>query len=113
MAHGGSNTCCVAGAPGPPAIVLMSHDRRITAAGKWLAREPPARRPCPASHPLAAVTARAAVRKATPVRRMLQLCVAVADAIPGARYITLDGQDHGVLNQPDSLCSRWPAHFAP
>jgi len=30
---------------------------------------------------------------------------AAADAIPGARYITLDGQDHGVLNQPDSLRS--------
>jgi pimeloyl-ACP methyl ester carboxylesterase len=28
---------------------------------------------------------------------------AVADAIPGARYVTLDGQDHGVLNQPDTL----------
>jgi len=28
---------------------------------------------------------------------------AVADTIPGARYITLDGQDHGVLNQPDAL----------
>jgi pimeloyl-ACP methyl ester carboxylesterase len=28
---------------------------------------------------------------------------AVADAIPGARYVTLDGQDHGVLNQPDAL----------
>jgi pimeloyl-ACP methyl ester carboxylesterase len=29
---------------------------------------------------------------------------AVADAIPGARYVTLEGQDHGVLNQPDALC---------
>jgi pimeloyl-ACP methyl ester carboxylesterase len=28
---------------------------------------------------------------------------AVADAIPGARYVTLEGQDHGVLNQPDAL----------
>ena len=28
---------------------------------------------------------------------------AVADTIPGARYLTLDGQDHGVLNQPDAL----------
>jgi len=27
----------------------------------------------------------------------------VADAIPGARYVTLDGQDHGVLNQPEAL----------
>jgi pimeloyl-ACP methyl ester carboxylesterase len=29
--------------------------------------------------------------------------LAVADAIPGARYVTLEGQDHGVLNQPDAL----------
>src|SRR5262249_1326358 len=71
MAHGGSNTRCVAGAPGPPATVLMSHDWRITAAGKGLAREPPAWRPWPSSHPLAAVTARAAARKAMPVRRIL------------------------------------------
>jgi pimeloyl-ACP methyl ester carboxylesterase len=28
---------------------------------------------------------------------------AVADVVPGARYTTLDGQDHGVLNQPESL----------
>jgi pimeloyl-ACP methyl ester carboxylesterase len=28
---------------------------------------------------------------------------AVADAIPGARYVTLEGQDHGVLNQPDAF----------
>jgi pimeloyl-ACP methyl ester carboxylesterase len=28
---------------------------------------------------------------------------AVAGAIPGARYVTLDGQDHGVLNQPEAL----------
>jgi pimeloyl-ACP methyl ester carboxylesterase len=28
---------------------------------------------------------------------------AVADAIPGARYETLEGQDHGVLNQPEAL----------
>jgi pimeloyl-ACP methyl ester carboxylesterase len=28
---------------------------------------------------------------------------AVADAIPGARYLTLEGQDHGVLNQPEAL----------
>jgi hypothetical protein len=27
----------------------------------------------------------------------------VAAVIPGARYITLDGQDHGVLMQPDTL----------
>jgi pimeloyl-ACP methyl ester carboxylesterase len=29
--------------------------------------------------------------------------LAVADAIPGARYVTLEGQDHGVLNQPEAL----------
>lgn len=28
---------------------------------------------------------------------------AVADAVPGGRYVTLDGQDHGVLHQPDAL----------
>jgi pimeloyl-ACP methyl ester carboxylesterase len=28
---------------------------------------------------------------------------AVADAIPGARYATLEGQDHSVLNQPEAL----------
>jgi pimeloyl-ACP methyl ester carboxylesterase len=28
---------------------------------------------------------------------------AVAEAIPGARYVTLEGQDHGVLNQPEAL----------
>jgi pimeloyl-ACP methyl ester carboxylesterase len=28
---------------------------------------------------------------------------AVAAAIPGARYETLEGQDHGVLNQPEAL----------
>jgi pimeloyl-ACP methyl ester carboxylesterase len=28
---------------------------------------------------------------------------AVADAIPGARYITLDGQDHGILQHPEAL----------
>ncbi len=28
---------------------------------------------------------------------------AVAGAIPGARYETLEGQDHGVLNQPEAL----------
>jgi hypothetical protein len=27
----------------------------------------------------------------------------VADAVPGGRYVTLDGQDHGVLQQPDIL----------
>ena len=28
---------------------------------------------------------------------------AVADAVPGGRYLTLDGQDHGVLHQPEAL----------
>lgn len=36
---------------------------------------------------------------------------AAADAIPGARYITLDGQDHGVLNQPGSLRSALAGYF--
>jgi pimeloyl-ACP methyl ester carboxylesterase len=36
---------------------------------------------------------------------------AVADAIPGARYVTLDGQDHGVLNQPDALRPLLTSHF--
>lgn len=28
---------------------------------------------------------------------------AVAEAIPNARYLTLEGQDHGVLNNPAAL----------
>ena len=28
---------------------------------------------------------------------------AVADAAPGGRYVTLDGQDHGVLHHPEAL----------
>ncbi len=28
---------------------------------------------------------------------------AVAGTIPGARYLTIEGQDHGVLNQPEAL----------
>ncbi|GIH77464.1 alpha/beta fold hydrolase [Planobispora longispora] len=28
---------------------------------------------------------------------------AVADAVPGARHLTLEGQDHGVLHHPDAL----------
>jgi pimeloyl-ACP methyl ester carboxylesterase len=28
---------------------------------------------------------------------------AVAEAIPGARYLSLEGQDHGVLHQPEAL----------
>jgi pimeloyl-ACP methyl ester carboxylesterase len=27
----------------------------------------------------------------------------VADAVPGGRYVTLDGQDHGVLHHPEAL----------
>lgn len=27
----------------------------------------------------------------------------VAQAVPGARYLTIEGQDHGVLNQPEAL----------
>jgi pimeloyl-ACP methyl ester carboxylesterase len=38
---------------------------------------------------------------------------AAADAIPAGRYITLDGVDHGVLNQPDSLRSELTGHFGP
>jgi pimeloyl-ACP methyl ester carboxylesterase len=38
---------------------------------------------------------------------------AAADAIPGARYITIDGQDHGVLNQPESLRSPLTGYFGP
>jgi pimeloyl-ACP methyl ester carboxylesterase len=34
---------------------------------------------------------------------MLAAARAVADTIPDARYLTLEGQDHGVLNQPEAL----------
>jgi pimeloyl-ACP methyl ester carboxylesterase len=34
---------------------------------------------------------------------MAAAAAAVAKAIPGARHVTLAGQDHGVLNQPDAL----------
>jgi hypothetical protein len=27
----------------------------------------------------------------------------VAEAIPGGRYLTLEGHDHSVLNQPEAL----------
>jgi pimeloyl-ACP methyl ester carboxylesterase len=37
---------------------------------------------------------------------------AVAGAIPGARYATLDGQDHGVLNQPGTLRPLLTSYFA-
>jgi hypothetical protein len=36
---------------------------------------------------------------------------AVADAVPGARYITLEGQDHGVLHHPEALRPVLSAHF--
>jgi pimeloyl-ACP methyl ester carboxylesterase len=36
---------------------------------------------------------------------------AVADAVPGARYVTLDGQDHGVLQQPDALRPLLTSYF--
>jgi pimeloyl-ACP methyl ester carboxylesterase len=29
----------------------------------------------------------------------------VADAVPGARFLSLQGQDHGVLQQPEALLS--------
>ncbi len=38
---------------------------------------------------------------------------AVAGAIPGARYVTLDGQDHGVLQQPDALRPLLTSYFGP
>jgi pimeloyl-ACP methyl ester carboxylesterase len=38
---------------------------------------------------------------------------AVADAIPGARCVTLDGQDHGVLQQPDALRPLLTSYFGP
>ena len=38
---------------------------------------------------------------------------AAADAIPGARYTTIDGQDDGVLNQPESLRSPLTGYFGP
>jgi pimeloyl-ACP methyl ester carboxylesterase len=36
---------------------------------------------------------------------------AVADAVPGGRYATLDGQDHGVLQQPDALRPLLTSYF--
>ena len=35
----------------------------------------------------------------------------VADAVPGGRYVTLDGQDHGVLQQPDTLRPLLTSYF--
>jgi pimeloyl-ACP methyl ester carboxylesterase len=36
---------------------------------------------------------------------------AVAEAIPGGRYVTLDGQDHGVLQQPGALRDLLTGYF--
>jgi pimeloyl-ACP methyl ester carboxylesterase len=36
---------------------------------------------------------------------------AVAEAVPGARYTTVEGQDHGVLNQPGALKSLLTDYF--
>jgi len=37
---------------------------------------------------------------------------AVADTVPGGRYVALDGQDHGVLQQPDTLRPLLTAYFS-
>jgi pimeloyl-ACP methyl ester carboxylesterase len=36
---------------------------------------------------------------------------AVADSVPDGRYVTLDGQDHGVLQQPDALRPLLTSYF--
>lgn len=36
---------------------------------------------------------------------------AVADAVPAGRYVTLDGHDHGVLQQPGALRPLLTSHF--
>jgi pimeloyl-ACP methyl ester carboxylesterase len=36
---------------------------------------------------------------------------AVAEVVPGGRYVTLDGQDHGVLQQPGALRSLLSSFF--
>lgn len=36
---------------------------------------------------------------------------AVAEAVPGGRYVTLDGQDHGVLQQPGALRPLLSSYF--
>jgi pimeloyl-ACP methyl ester carboxylesterase len=38
---------------------------------------------------------------------------AVASATPAGRYVTLDGQDHGVLQQPDTLRPLLTSYFGP
>lgn len=37
---------------------------------------------------------------------------AAADAVPGGRYVTLDGQDHGVLQQPEALRPLLTSYFS-
>lgn len=37
---------------------------------------------------------------------------AVADTVPGGRYVSLDGQDHGVLQQPDVLRDLLTGYFS-
>jgi pimeloyl-ACP methyl ester carboxylesterase len=37
---------------------------------------------------------------------------AVADTAPGGRYVTLDGQDHGILQQPDALRPLLTSYFS-
>jgi pimeloyl-ACP methyl ester carboxylesterase len=36
---------------------------------------------------------------------------AAADVVPAGRYVTLDGQDHGVLQQPEALRPLLTSHF--
>jgi pimeloyl-ACP methyl ester carboxylesterase len=36
---------------------------------------------------------------------------AVAEAVPGGRYVTLDGQDHGVLQHPGALRDLLTGYF--
>jgi pimeloyl-ACP methyl ester carboxylesterase len=38
---------------------------------------------------------------------------AVASATPAGRYVTLDGQDHGVLQQPHALRPLLTSYFGP
>jgi pimeloyl-ACP methyl ester carboxylesterase len=44
---------------------------------------------------------------------LLAAAQGVVGAIPGARYVTLDGQDHGVLQQPDALRPLLTSYFGP
>jgi pimeloyl-ACP methyl ester carboxylesterase len=38
---------------------------------------------------------------------------AVAGTVPSGRYVSLDGQDHGVLQQPDVLRDLLTGYFGP